>query len=55
MATGIFSTGQAEVALLCELHKRFRIFLQNQSFGDQTFQGLPDQLHVSAMRAVALL
>ena len=55
MVRGILSTGQAEVALLCELDKRFRIFLQNQSFRDQTFRCLPDQLHVSAMRAVALL
>jgi hypothetical protein len=54
-ARGILSTGQAEVALLCELDKRFRIFLQNRSFRDQTFRCLPDQFHVLAMRAVALL
>jgi hypothetical protein len=47
VARGIFSMGQAEVALLCELDKRFRIFLQNQSFRDQTFRCLPDQLRVS--------
>jgi hypothetical protein len=37
VARGILSTGQATVALLCELDKSFRIFLQNQSFRDETF------------------